>query len=305
MRPKILFADKTHETALKLAQEFADVDKDFEITAEDLMKRVKDYDALVVRSRTKVTREVIDAGEKLKVIGRVGVGLDNIDTEYAKEKNIVVINAPTSLTVSVAELALGLMFCLARHLHHADRTMREGKWLKKDYYGIELYGKTIGVIGFGRIGRELAVKCNGLGMEIISYDPFLTAEDMREAYAKEVSLEELLYNSDFVSIHIPATEENKNFMDYKKFAMMKPTAYFINTSRGLVVDEEGLVKALKEDKIAGAGLDVYNEEPLSPTHELCNMENVMLTPHIGAGTQDAQIIAGKIVVEGIEKVLGR
>lgn len=303
MKPKILFADKTHEKALEKAREYADVTTDFEITPEKLISTVGEYDALVVRSRTKVTKEVIDAGKKLKVIGRVGVGLDNIDLEHSKQKGIPVVNAPTSLTVSVAELALGLMFCLARHLHHADRTMREGQWNKKKYYGVELYGKTLGVVGLGRIGRDLAIKCDALGMKVIAYDPYLTVEDFREYNTDKVELEYLLRNSDFVSLHIPAIKENENFLDAKKISMMKPTAFLINTSRGLILDEKALIKALKENKIRGAGLDVYEEEPLCPTSELCNLENVVLTPHIGAGTVDAQIVAGNIVVDEIKKIL--
>ena len=198
MKPKILFADKIHESALKLAQEFAETTTDFEVTPEDLVKKVGKYDALVVRSRSKVTKEVIDAGKNLRVIGRAGVGLDNIDVEHAKKKGISVVNAPTSLTVSVAELTLGLMFSLARHIHHADRTMREGRWEKKKYQGIELYGKTLGLVGFGRIGKEVAIKASGLGMKIIAYDPYMTVEDMREYNAECVTLEEVLSKSDFV-----------------------------------------------------------------------------------------------------------
>jgi len=303
MKPKILVADKTHEKAIAEAREFAEVDTDFEITPEDLISKIPEYDALVVRSRTKVTKDVIDAGKKLKIIGRVGVGLDNIDLDHAKEKKIEVVNAPTSLTVSVAELALALMFSLARHIHHADRTMREGSWNKKKYYGIELHGKTLGVVGFGRIGRELSIKASAIGMDVIAYDPYLTLEDFREANAEEAELEDLLKKSDFVSIHIPATDETKNFMNAEKFELMKPTAYLINTSRGHVVDETALVTAIKENKIKGAGLDVYENEPLPAESELSNLEDVVLTPHIGAGTEDAQIVAGKIVVEKIRQYL--
>jgi D-3-phosphoglycerate dehydrogenase len=197
------------------------------------------------------------------------------------------------------------MFSLARFIHHADRTMREGKWEKKKYYGIELSGKTVGVIGFGRIGKELSMKCKALGMNILAYDPYLNIEDMREYEVKEATLEELLSKSDFVSIHIPATPETKNFMDAKKLSFMKKTAYLINTSRGTVVDEQALITALQEGKIKGAGLDVYQVEPLDLNSPLLKLENVVLTPHIGAGTEDAQIVAGKIVVEEIQKVFGK
>lgn len=303
MKPKILFADKIHDSAVKLAREFADVTLDFEITPEQLLEKISDYDAVIVRSRSKIRKDVIDAGKKLKAIGRAGVGLDNIDVDYAKEKGIPVFNAPTSLTVSVAELTLGLMFCLARHLHHADRTMRAGEWNKKKYMGVELHGKTVGVIGFGRIGRELAIKCQGLGMKVLAYDPFLTLEDFKEYNAEQVELGQLFRESDFISVHVPATKENENFINAEKLALMKPTAYIVNTSRGLVMDEDALTDAIKSGKIAGAGLDVYQEEPLPEGSELKKLENVILTPHIGAGTEDAQIVAGTVVVEEIKKIL--
>lgn len=301
-KPKILFADKIHDSAVKLAEEFADVTLDFEITPEQLLEKIPEYDAVIVRSRTKIRKDAIDAGKKLKAIGRAGVGLDNIDVDHAKEKGIPVVNAPTSLTVSVAELTLGLMFCLARHLHHADRTMRAGEWNKKKYMGVELHGKTIGVIGFGRIGRELAIKCQGLGMKVLAHDPFLTLEDFKEYNAEQVELEELFKESDFISVHVPATKENANFINAEKLLLMKPTAYIVNTSRGIVVDETALVDALKKGTIAGAGLDVYQNEPLMDS-PLTEMENVVLTPHIGAGTEDAQIVAGTVVVDEIRKIL--
>ncbi|MFH1789232.1 MAG: hydroxyacid dehydrogenase [Candidatus Altiarchaeota archaeon] len=304
MKPKILFADKIHDSAIKLAEEFADVTCDFEITPEELIEKIPEYDAVVVRSRSKIRKDAIDAGKKLKAIGRAGVGLDNIDVDYAKQKGIAVVNAPTSLTVSVAELTLGLMFCLARHLHHADRTMRAGEWNKKKYMGVELQGKTMGVIGFGRIGRELAIKACALGMKVMAYDPYLTLEEFKEYNTQQVELDQLLKAADFISVHVPATPENKNFINADRLALMKPTAYIVNTSRGTVMDEDALTQALKAGKIAGAGLDVYQEEPLPEDSELKNLENVVLTPHIGAGTEDAQIVAGTIVVDEIKKILG-
>ena len=304
-KPKILFADKIHDSAISLAEEFADVTTDFEITPEEILSQIPEYDAVIVRSRSQVRKDAIDAGAKLKAIGRAGVGLDNIDVDYAKGKGIAVVNAPTSLTVSVAELSLGLMFCLARHLHHADRTMRDGEWNKKKYMGVELHGKTIGIIGFGRIGRELAMKAGALGMDILAYDPYLTLEDFKEYNAEQCELEDLLARGDFISVHVPATKDNKNFIDAEKLALMKPTAYIVNTSRGTIMDEGALTYALKSGKIAGAGLDVYQEEPLPEESELKALDNVVLTPHIGAGTEDAQIVAGTVVVEQIRRILSQ
>jgi len=296
MKPKILVADKIHKDAVEELKKFAEVDADFEITAEDLVKKVAEYEAVIVRSRSKVTREVIEAGGKLKAIGRAGVGLDNVDVETAKAKGIQVYNAPESLTISVAELALGLMIATARNIGYGDRTMRESKWEKKKCTGMELYGKTLGVVGFGRIGREVALRARAMGMEVLAYDPAITVEDAREYNARLSEVDELLANSDIVTLHIPANEKTKGFMNKERLDKMKKTAYLINTARGAVVDEKALIEALKNGTIRGAGLDVFENEPLTES-ELTKLDNVVLTPHIGSGTEDAQRTAGMIVAE--------
>jgi len=302
-KPKILIADKIHQDAIEAAKSFADVTEDFEITPEDIVARVKDYDAIIVRSRSKVKKDVIDASEgNLKAIARAGVGLDNVDLVTAKEKDIPVFNAPESLTISVAEHAIGLMLALARNIHHADRTMKQGEWLKKNYVGMELYGKTLGVLGFGRIGRAVAERANAFGMNVVVFDPFITSEDCRECNSTCVSLEDVLKSSDFISLHMPATDETKSMLNAEKFALMKPTAYIINTARGAVIDEADLITALKEKKIAGAALDVFAKEPLENS-ELTKLDNVLLTPHLGSGTKDAQRTAGMIVVEKLKQFL--
>ena len=298
MKPKVLVADKTHGDAVKELKKHVDVDIDFEITPEDLVKRIHEYDGIIVRSRSKVTKDVIEAGKKLKVIARAGVGLDNVDVEAAKARGIQVYNAPESLTISVAELTICLMIAVSRCIGFAHRTMGEGKWEKKKCMGMELYGKTLGLIGFGRIGREVAMRAHAMGMKIIAYDPALTIEDMREYNAELVEVDDLLKRSDIVSLHIPANEKTKGFMSRERIALMKKTAFLVNTSRGTVVDEKALIDALKNCVIRGAALDVYEKEPLEAS-ELSKLDNVVLTPHIGSATEDAQRTAGMIVAEKV------
>jgi D-3-phosphoglycerate dehydrogenase len=298
LKPKVLVADKLHGDAVNELKKFADVTTDFEITPEDLVKKIHEYDGVVVRSRSKITKEVIEAGKKLKVIARAGVGLDNVDVEAAKAKGIEVYNAPESLTISVAELALCLMIAVSRCVGFADRTMREGKWEKKKCNGMELYGKTLGLVGFGRIGREVAMRARAMGMKILTYDPLITIEDAREFNAELVEIDHLLKKSDVVSLHMPSNEKTKNFMNKERLGMMKKSAYLINTARGTVVDEKALIEALKTGAIKGAALDVFEKEPLENS-ELTTLENVILTPHIGSGTEDAQRTAGMIVAEKI------
>ncbi|MDD5111304.1 MAG: hydroxyacid dehydrogenase [Candidatus Altiarchaeota archaeon] len=303
MKPRILVADKLHGDAVKELKKFAEVDTDFEITPEDLVKNIHAYDGIVVRSRSKVTKDVIEAGKKLKVIARAGVGLDNVDVEAAKAKGIQVYNAPESLTISVAELAIALMLDISRKISYADRKMRHGSWEKKACVGMELYGKTLGLVGFGRIGREVAMRARAMGMRILASDPAITIEDVREFNAELVDLDELFKHSDVISLHIPANEKTKGFMNKERIAKMKKTAVLINTARGAVVDEKALIEALKTGAIKGAALDVYEKEPLEAS-ELTSLDNVVLTPHIGSGTDDAQRTAGMIVAEKIRALYG-
>jgi D-3-phosphoglycerate dehydrogenase len=298
MKPKVLIADKIHSDAVKELKKHVEADTDFEITPEDLVKKIHEYDGIIVRSRSKVTKEVIEAGKKLKVIARAGVGLDNVDVEAAKAKGIQVYNAPESLTISVAELAVCLMIAVSRNIGFAHHSMREGRWEKKKCVGMELYGKTLGLVGFGRIGREVALRARAMGMTIITSDPAMTIEDAREYNAELVEVEDLLKRADIVSLHIPANEKTKGFMNKERIGLMKKTAYLINTARGAVIDETALIDALKNGVIRGAALDVYEKEPLEAS-ELSKLDNVILTPHIGGGTEDAQRTAGMIVAEKV------
>jgi Phosphoglycerate dehydrogenase and related dehydrogenases len=298
---KILVASRIHEKAIQLLRE-----NGFEVTIveepdeDELARIIKGFDGLIVRSKPLVTRKVIESADRLKVIARAGVGLDNIDVKAAEEKGIALINAPESSTQSVAELAIGLMLAVARKIAFSDRRMREGYWAKKEAMGVELSGKTLGVIGVGRIGSAVArIAKYGFNMHILYYDVVCRDDLNKELGAECVSIEELLKRSDIVSIHVPLLPETRHMINEEKLRLMKKTAILINTSRGAVVDTAALVKALSEGWIAGAGLDVFEEEPLSMEHPLTKLDNVVLTPHIGASTKEAQEKAGVEVARKI------
>lgn len=264
----------------------------------ELKEIIQNYDCLIVRSATKVRAEVIDAavGGKLKLVIRAGVGVDNIDVEYAMENGIEVHNTPNASSASVAELALGHMFTLARHLHHSNVTMKQGQWNKKEYQGIELAGKTLGLIGFGRIAKVLAKKAMALGMHVVYSDMHGPFYDFPEF--EDVGMEALLANSDFISLHIPFIPEIGAVIGADELKKMKKTAYLINAARGGVVDEAALVAALDAGEIAGAALDVFEDEP-TKNEAVLNHPKISLTPHIGAATDEAQERIGAEVVHTI------
>jgi D-3-phosphoglycerate dehydrogenase / 2-oxoglutarate reductase len=300
-KPRILAASKIHESALKKAREFADVDVKPDLTEDQLVGMICDYDAILVRSKPKVTKQIIEAGKKLKVIGRAGVGLDNVDKDAAKAKGIEVVNSPEAATVSVAEHAIGLMLALMRHIPRGDRLMRSGGWDRK-MMGNELNGKTLGLIGFGRIGREVALRASAFGMRIIVSDPIMTSEDAREFDAELLDLPELLKRADIVSMHVPALPTTKDLINDKTIALMKPTAILINTARGHCVDEDALFRALKDNRLRGAALDVYKSEPPQGS-PLLTLENIVLVPHFGANTEEGQVTAGMVIVEKVKHIL--
>lgn len=299
---KILITDKMAEEAIDMLEKAGhDVVFD-EASPEHLLEIIGDYDALLVRSRTKVRNDAIDRAENLKVIGRAGIGVDNINVDYAKEKGIKVVNAPAGSTLSVAELAMGHMMALARGICRGTEALKRGEWIKNKLKGTELYGKTAGIIGCGRIGQALAERCQAFGMETIGYDPYLPEDVAREVGIKLMDLGDLLERSDFISMHLALTESTRHLISDKEFDMMKDTAYLVNCARGGVVDEQALLKALEEGKIAGAALDVYETEPPGES-PLLKFDNMTFTPHIGANTVDAQIKAGTMVAEQVMKVL--
>jgi D-3-phosphoglycerate dehydrogenase len=300
---RILVSDSIAREGVELLKGAGDVNA-AELSPEELLAQIGDYDALVVRSRTKVTRDVIDRAAKLKVIGRAGIGVDNIDVKAATSKGIVVVNAPRSSTTSVAELAIGHMISIARSLPRADRGIREGKWEKKQLKGAELYGKTLGFVGSGRIGSEVAVRARAFGMKTIAYDPYLPADVAQKVGVELCNLDRLLKESDFITIHAMLTDETRGMIGVAEFAKMKPTAYVVNCARGGIIDETALYNALKDKKIAGAALDVFAKEPLADS-PLVKLDNIVFTPHIGASTKEGQERAGVQVAEQVIKALKR
>lgn len=298
---KILVCDPVHEEGTKRLQQagFA-VDMNTTITQEQLVDIVSNYDALIVRSRTKVTKGVIEAGRRLKVIGRAGAGLDNIDVKTAEKKGIAVLHALEVATTAVAELTIGLIISLARSIPQADNSMKEGKWIKKQLMGLELRDKTLGVIGLGKVGGIVAKIAKALGMKILITKRTPPAPDLlRELEAEFVLLNELLQQSDVVTIHIPLTPETKHIIGAHELQLMKKGALLINTSRGAIVDEEALLNALRSGKLGGAALDVYEIEPPKDL-SLVKLPQVICTPHIGGQTEITQretavSIAEKIV----------
>lgn len=298
---RVLASDGLDKSAVKkLCESNCEVVEKF-YSAEELGKELHNFDVLVVRSATKVRKPIIDEaveGGRLKLVIRAGVGVDNIDVKYAREKGIKVMNTPKASSTSVAELTIAHIFSLARFVGVANVTLRQGKWEKKAYKGIEIFGKTLGLVGFGRIAREVAKRANALGMEVI-YTDILGKVDGFDEY-KFMSLEELLKSSDFVSLHVPFVKENGALIKEKQIDMMKDGAFIINCARGGVVCETALLKALNSGKLAGAGLDVFEQEP-AKNMALINHLNVSVTPHIGGSTVQAQKRIGMEVVSIILK----
>ncbi|HEU4481995.1 MAG TPA: D-2-hydroxyacid dehydrogenase [Nitrososphaeraceae archaeon] len=269
------------------------------ITNSELLSEVENYDVIVVRSRTRITNEVISNAKKAKIIARVGVGLDNIDVDSARQNNIEVVNSPESAINAVAELVMGLMLSLARNLPLADREMKKGNWMKKELTGIELRGKYLGIVGVGNIGRNLARIARSLRMNIIGYDIFPIKQDfINEVGMITTDFNTLIASSDFISCHVPSTPDTMHMFNESTFSNMKSTAFFINSSRGETVDENALYNALTTKKIAGAALDVFEEEPAT-NKKLLQLSNIICTPHIGAQTQESQELASNVIAEKI------
>lgn len=269
------------------------------ITNSELLSEVENYDVIVVRSRTRITNEVISNAKKAKIIARVGVGLDNIDVNSARQNNIEVVNSPESAINAVAELVMGLMLSLARNLPLADREMKKGNWMKKELIGIELRGKYLGIVGVGNIGRNLARIARSLRMNIIGYDIFPIKQDfINEVGMITTDFNTLIASSDFISCHVPSTPDTMHMFNESTFSNMKSTAFFINSSRGETVDENALYNALTTKKIAGAALDVFEEEPAT-NKKLLQLSNIICTPHIGAQTQESQELASNVIAEKI------
>jgi D-3-phosphoglycerate dehydrogenase len=296
---KILICDPIASTAIDAIRDLGvKVDKGDDLTQEALTGVIGDYDAIVVRSGTKVYASTLEHVGQLKVIIRAGVGLDNIDVEAAQTKGIQVHNTPCASSNAVAELTIGLLFCLARYIPRADVSMKTGQWGKKQLRGTELLGKTLGVIGYGRIGKRVAEKAQALGMDVIVHT-------LKPKPANQVAFEQLLRRADYVTLHIPHTDETHHLIGREELGMMKSSAYLINTARGRVVDEAALYEALRHGRLAGAALDVYAEEPpqSETLHQLIALPQVVATPHIGASTQEAQDRIGDEIVTLVKELL--
>ncbi|MFZ8782877.1 MAG: hydroxyacid dehydrogenase [Desulfurococcaceae archaeon] len=291
---KVLVASRIHRVGIEILKS-AGVEVLYleEPPEEELVKAIKGVHGLIVRSKPLVTRRLIEAADGLLVVGRAGVGVDNIDVEAARARGVEILTSPEAATQSVAELTMGLILAVARKIAFCDRKIRAGEWPKKHAVGVELWGKTLGVIGAGRIGLTVArIAKFGFNMNVVYYDVARNKKIEEEVGARYVSLEDLLREADVVTIHVPLTEQTKYLINEEKLKLMKRTAILINTSRGPVVDTKALIRALKEGWMAGAGLDVFEEEPLPPNHPLLELENVVLTAHIGASTEEAQERAG-------------
>ena len=300
---KILAADGISEAGINLLKDDFIVDVRDKISAEELLEIIGEYDALMVRSASKVTAEVIERATKLKIIGRAGVGVDNIDIPAATARGIIVINSPGGNTIAATEHTFAMMMSLSRKIPVANETMQKGQWNRKQYVGVELKGKTLGVIGLGRIGIGVSKRALGFEMNVIGYDPYVNEERANELGIKVVSLDELITSSDFITVHMPLTADTKNMISINEMKKMKNSVRLINCARGGIINENDLATAIKEKIIAGAAIDVFVEEPISKDHPLIGLDNVVLTPHLGASTIEAQIGVSLDVSKGIKAAL--
>ncbi|XP_073026787.1 D-3-phosphoglycerate dehydrogenase 3, chloroplastic-like [Primulina eburnea] len=301
-KPTILVADKLGDAGLKLLKEFSNVDCSYNLSLEELCTKISLCDALIVRSGTRVSREVFEASAgRLKVVGRAGVGIDNVDLAAATEHGCLVVNAPTANTVAAAEHGIALLTAMARNIAQADASIKAGKWERSKYVGVSLVGKTLAVMGFGKVGSEVSRRAKGLGMHVIAHDPYAPADRARAIGVQLVSFEEAIMSADFISLHMPLTASTAKILNDETFAMMKKGVRIVNIARGAVIDEEALVRALDAGIVAQAALDVFTEEPPPRGSKLVQHENVTASPHLGASTMEAQ---EGVAIEIAEAVLG-
>uniref|UniRef100_A0A0D9WSS4 D-3-phosphoglycerate dehydrogenase n=1 Tax=Leersia perrieri TaxID=77586 RepID=A0A0D9WSS4_9ORYZ len=301
-RPTVLVTEKLGEAGLELLRRFANVDCAYELTAEELRAKVSLVDALVVRSATRVTREVFEAARgRLRVVGRAGVGIDNVDLQAATEAGCLVVNAPTANTVAAAEHAIALLAAMSRNVAQADASLKAGRWQRNKYVGVSLVGKTLAIMGFGKVGSEVARRAKGLGMDIIAHDPYAPVDRARAIGVDLVSFDEAISTADFISLHMPLTPSTAKLFDDETFGNMKKGVRIVNVARGGVVDEDALLRALDNGTVSQAALDVFTEEPPPKDSKLVHHENVTVTPHLGASTSEAQ---EGVALEIAEAVLG-
>lgn len=302
---KIVVADRIAKSGVDFlrAQEGFEVVESYGSSPQQILELVADADALVVRSETQVTAEVLAAGQSLKVVGRAGVGVDNIDVEAATERGVIVLNTPSGNTVATAELTFTHILCGTRPIVQAHASMRAGEWDRKKFSGQELAGKTLGVCGLGRIGTEVAKRAQAFGMRVLAYDPYLTAARAKSLGIEQVDIDQIYAEADYITFHLPLTESTRHIVDEKAIASMKKGVRLFNCARGGIIKESALVEGLKSGKVAAAGLDVFEDEPLASDHELRKLDNVVLTPHLGASTREAQESVGIEVAEAITEAL--
>jgi D-3-phosphoglycerate dehydrogenase len=302
--PKVLVSDPIDQAGLDILSQVAQVDVKTGLSNEELVQIIPEYDALMLRSGTRVTQEIIEAGNQLKIIGRAGVGVDNVDVPTATRKGIVVVNSPEGNTIAAAEHALAMILALSRYIPDANHSVKNGKWDRKSYVGAEVYKKTLGIVGLGKIGSHVAAAAKAMGMKLIAYDPFISLERADHLGCRLVDMDLLFRESDYITLHIPKTPETANLINAEAIAKMKPTVRIINCARGGIIDEAALAEALKEGRIGGAALDVYENEPLEADSPLRSLgKQAILTPHLGASTAEAQINVAIDVAEQIRDVL--
>ena len=300
---KVLVSDPIDQAGIDILSQVAQVDVKTGLPAEELLRIIPEYDALMIRSETRVTQEVIAAGKQLKIIGRAGVGVDNVDVPAATRQGIVVVNSPEGNTIAAAEHAIALMLSLSRSIPDANVSVKNRKWERKKFVGAEVYKKTLGIVGLGKIGSHVAAVAKAMGMKLLAFDPFISTERAEQIGCRLVDMDLLLRESDYITLHIPKTPETTHFINAEALAKMKPTARIINCARGGIIDEVALAEAVKSGKIAGAALDVFENEPLGES-PLCDMgKDLILTPHLGASTAEAQVNVAIDVAEQIRDVL--
>jgi D-3-phosphoglycerate dehydrogenase len=301
---KVLVTEPLSDPGLDLLRQDSDVDVRPDLASGDLIGEIRPYDALIIRSATKVTADVLEAGENLKVVGRAGIGLDNVDVDAATRRGVMVVNAPQSNILSAAEHTIALLLAQARNIPQANASVKAGRWERSRFEGVELYGKTLGVIGVGRVGAMVAARAVPFGLRVVGYDPYVSRERARALGVELMpNLEAVLVQADFITIHLPRTAETEGLIGERELALLKPGARIVNTARGGILDERALVRALRDGKLGGAALDVFDQEPVPPGHPILVFDQVVVTPHLGASTREAQDKAGTAIAEMVSLAL--
>lgn len=297
--PKVLISDSISDQGVEILRQVSDVDVRTDLSPDELITAIAGYDALVVRSATKVTADVIAQAKNLKIIGRAGVGTDNIDVAAATARGIVVVNSPEGNTIAAAELTMALLLSMSRNVAAADASLKGGKWDRSRYEGVEVFDKILGILGLGKIGREVAKRAQAFGMRTIGFDPFLASDVAERLGVELVTLDELLSRSDFITLHLPKNRDTEGLIGKAQFDLMKPEVRIVNAARGGIIDENALAEALKSGKVAAAAIDVYSKEPISSDNPLLIAPNIVTTPHLGASTTEAQ---SKVAVDVAQQI---